>query len=463
MIGIAFRFELGRYHATPWGSHVNDAAIEWPPSPWRILRSLYATSRSNLSLQPLSTEIDAALLQLAAAPPPRYELPAAAAAHTRHYVPSWQWSPSKHDTDRVLDGFLALDPESEVVAWWDTRLDRPKRAALDAAATALGHLGRSESVCTARIVDGPPPEAPTAAPLDPAGLSGEHDEIMTLLVPSSHDLDHLSVSVADLRRKRLLVPPGTEWVDYGVRRGKPIPAPAPSDSRPTLARFRVHGARPGIRDAVALGSFVRAALQRQFDRDREGITSTVFSGHDGGRPRVDQHRHAHYLATPDPDGRRIDHVVVWAPEGFGPPEVAALSRLTKLHLRDRPDPLQVVLTALGDHESLRLPMLVGPAPEWASLTPFGLVRHTKRRAGRAVDGPVDQIARELTLRGFPSPNAIELIKGPWLEHRRSRPGRPNLEAPRAVGARLSFEAPVSGPIALGALSHFGLGLFVPSR
>ena len=32
MLGLAIRFELGRYHATPWGSHVNDATVEWPPA-----------------------------------------------------------------------------------------------------------------------------------------------------------------------------------------------------------------------------------------------------------------------------------------------------------------------------------------------------------------------------------------------------------------------------------------------
>ncbi len=31
MIEIAFRFTAGRYHATPWGRHVNEGVPEWPP------------------------------------------------------------------------------------------------------------------------------------------------------------------------------------------------------------------------------------------------------------------------------------------------------------------------------------------------------------------------------------------------------------------------------------------------
>ena len=40
MISISLRFSTGRFHATPWNRHVNEGVPEWPPSPWRILRSI---------------------------------------------------------------------------------------------------------------------------------------------------------------------------------------------------------------------------------------------------------------------------------------------------------------------------------------------------------------------------------------------------------------------------------------
>src|SRR6266508_6988675 len=40
---LAVRFPLGRYHATAWDRSVNEGAVEWPPSPWRLLRALVAT------------------------------------------------------------------------------------------------------------------------------------------------------------------------------------------------------------------------------------------------------------------------------------------------------------------------------------------------------------------------------------------------------------------------------------
>ena len=39
---VSISFPLGRYHATPGDRHVNEGAIEWPPSPWRLVRALVA-------------------------------------------------------------------------------------------------------------------------------------------------------------------------------------------------------------------------------------------------------------------------------------------------------------------------------------------------------------------------------------------------------------------------------------
>lgn len=465
MVGLAMRFELGRYHATPWGSHVNDATVEWPPSPWRILRALYAVTRSNVEVARRRTEIDAALEQLARAHPPSYELPAASASHTRHFVPSRLYSPSAlGKTDKVLDGFLAVDPSAELVAWWDAELDQNQLEGLEAAVSALGYLGRSESVCSGRVVVASAPGELAAAPVAECDRDTCR-ELVRLLCPAGDDpLVALSISVTQLRRKRLLTPPGTAWVDYTVLLSSPPPPPPVPRERPTLARFRVRGgARPGMREAVAVADAVRAALQARYGRRNDDESSAVLSGRAGDAPRADQHRHAHYLVTPDADGRRVDHVVVWAPEGFGPEEVTALSDLRDVRLRRAPEPLRLALSALGDPEQLRLPDLLGPAVVWRSLTPFGLSRHPKVRGGRVTDGPVDQIRRELAVRGLPDASDIGLLRGPWLEYRRSRPRRSRLDASRAVGARIVFPEAILGPLALGALSHFGLGLFVPER
>lgn len=130
-------------------------------------------------------------------------------------------------------------------------------------------------------------------------------------------------------------------------------------------------------------------------------------------------------------------------------------------MRDLPEPLPVALVALGDTDTLDLTELLGPARRWRTRTPFGLTRHPKRRSGKTADGPEDQLRRELVARELPEPDSIRLLRGPWLEYRRTRPGVSRLEAPHAVGIELEFSDELRGPLALGALCHFGLGLFVP--
>lgn len=55
MIAISLTFPAGRYHATPWDRHVNEGAVEWPPSPWRLLRSLVAVWKRTLPDAPSRT------------------------------------------------------------------------------------------------------------------------------------------------------------------------------------------------------------------------------------------------------------------------------------------------------------------------------------------------------------------------------------------------------------------------
>lgn len=468
MVGLAVAFDLGRYHATTWGAHVNEATVEWPPSPWRLLRALYSAGRTNVHLHSAHADVERALTALARARPPSFELPPSAAGHSRHYVPLAGHSPTSQDkTSLVIDAFCALDPTRELRAWWDVELDDSAHDALSATAAAVGYLGRSESVCTMRLLRESASAEPDALPVaELAGTAWDDAERVELLVVD-HDADDpvavLGTSVTELRRGRMLVPAGVRRVTYAVRSdGAGPPKPAPPAPRPTIAHLRVAGgARPALTDAVTVTHVLRAALQRRFDRERTGARSAILSGHDVQGPRRDQHAHAHYLAVPGRDLRRVDHLFVWAPEGFGPGEVTAIAGLRDLRMRDAPEPFRVALVALGDTDALSLPKLVGPCVCWRSLTPMALTRHAKRRGGRTVDGAEDQVARELTLRGFPRPQEIELLRGAWMRFASTRPGTSRRDAPTVVGVRLRFAQPVSGPIALGGLSHFGMGLFSP--
>lgn len=472
MLGLAISFDLGRYHANPWGSHVNDAATEWPPSPWRLIRALYSVARTNVGLAERQPAIDRALQALVDAAPPVFELPPVAAAHTRHYMPESSYSAVRSgDTAKVLDGFLAIDREAELRAWWDVALDSEAWEALDAAARSLGYLGRSESVCTAHLVREGGPESVSGGPAESIATEEGEWELVDLLCPRREEgLDAIAVSVTELRKGRRLVPPGTEWVTYAVPRAEPPARRSRGESgrspQPTLALLRLRGSgRPAIAEAVAVGQALRSALQSVYGARNGGGASATFSGRAGDRPRNEQHRHAHYLSLPDRHERRVDRLVVWAPEGFDQGEVAALAGVSFLSLHEVAETcLPTALAALGTEDDLQLPELLGRSTSWRSLTPFGLVRHPKRRRGRVVDSPEDQVRRELAHRDLPEPEKVTFDeRGSWHRFRSSKAGQSRLERASVFGVRLRFAEPVCGPIALGAFSHFGLGLMRPDR
>ncbi len=83
-VTIKLTFPAGRYHATPWGRHVNEGVPEWPPSPWRLLRALVAVWRRTCADLP-EAQMKRLLTPLALAP--RFKLPPHRVAHTRHAMP----------------------------------------------------------------------------------------------------------------------------------------------------------------------------------------------------------------------------------------------------------------------------------------------------------------------------------------------------------------------------------------
>lgn len=192
-----------------------------------------------------------------------------------------------------------------------------------------------------------------------------------------------------------------------------------------------------------------------------------------GRP-LTGHRHAHLLPLDlDGDGH-LDHILIHAPMGLGSSAQRAIRTLKRTWTKGGVGELRVALAGQGGLDHIRrLPSqiqpgvnaLLGPvggARGWTSLSPFVPPRHLKRRGKNTIAG---QLAAELASRGLPQPTEVELL--PWddqtrvLRHAvrvRAFPARrPPVDACFAV--RLTFEDPLTGPLALGYGCHFGLGLF----
>jgi len=212
-------------------------------------------------------------------------------------------------------------------------------------------------------------------------------------------------------------------------------------------------------------------------RRTEHFSSRVLSGKAADGSFLRSNGHAHYLPTAegDEDPRRLTHVTVYAADGFGSEEVAALSGLRDLALGELK--LHTQLVGLGRPTDFRA-RLLGRGRIWESATPYLAHRHVKRR-GQKKDTPylqgddpqaafVELSARELVeRRGLGTLLRVESLppragQPKPLEFRRNRdrPGDDGLHRPCRF-LRLTFTEPVDGPLCLGHACHFGLGLFLP--
>lgn len=243
--------------------------------------------------------------------------------------------------------------------------------------------------------------------------------------------------------------------------------------------------RPLLTEAVALGEWARLAALGRYGRLTGGGRSAVLSGR-GREGPLTGHRHAFYLPSDEDGDGRLDHLTVFAPAGFSEVEAEALASLERLWDRERPE---VRLTLLGLFDAAELARhhpWAAPAAVWESVTPYVLTRHPKRyrdgrpklnQRGEQVDGPQDQVRREWALRqadaagALPDLVAVELTAGcylerlgqtvRWAEFRRWRERGQGIHTPWYCGLRLTFAAPVPGPLALGYACHYGLGQFQP--
>lgn len=457
---LALSFPWGLYHGNPWGRHVNEGVVEWPPSPWRILRALYATWQTHGP--DIEAHVVEATLQALAAPP-TYLMPyPVTESHTRHYLPD-----TAHGTDKAIDAFMVLERGATLGVRWPQALEASQRQALGRLAELLPYLGRAESVCEGQLLG----EDEAIGGRECRPVFAEEDALdgatVRLLTPSPPlDLPALLARPVTVRAKGLLDPPGAYWQPYTA----PEPVRPPMTSRPrahpplkppTAVRWAIaEAARPSVHSVLAVTSVLRQACMSRYGTP----PSPILAGKDSDGAPLEGHRHAHYLALDEDKDRLLDHLIVWVPAGLDPVAVAALAGVTELrgygHLPDF-RPARLGVEALGSI-AVAAPTLVGPATRWITQTPFVPPRHGKRHQPWEEHVAI-QVREELARRGFPDPSSIRLVAGAWLSFRRHRINERLADARRPAGVEITFPDPVGGPLAIGALSHFGLGLFLPDR
>ncbi|MCY4528192.1 MAG: type I-U CRISPR-associated protein Csb2 [Chloroflexi bacterium] len=478
MVAIKFTFTANRYHATQWGRHVNEGVLEWPPSPWRMLRGIVATWRR--TLPELPSERVEPILEALALEYPGFHLPPASTGHTRHYMPYNEGT--RERTTLVLDPFVAIQPKKSLFAVWpNVSLDSQQQSDLERILRNMPYLGRAESWVEASIATDHP--KPNSCAVE-SGLFPEGDwEVVRTLVPHSHiGLKELQVETSELRVEGRIDPQGAHWYPYVRRRDcftsfqTDRPRRTARSEGATVVRFALSGkVLPMAFDTLRWGEVARKAAMSKFGRQNDGAASEALSGKDAAKNPLRGHRHAFYLPTDEDGDGRLDHLTVWAPGGLDASAIRAVFAMEELaHPKGQGDPLQLAYQAHGKADDfIGVSRLFDTSKRWRSLTPYVLTRHRKRDS----DSPEEQVAREAALRWEGRRLRSVRVKHPRKHMAPMRQGRSDGFRPfdfftyrqgggsNAGGAfnfELKFEEEVCGPIALGFACHYGLGLFVPS-
>lgn len=431
MLAIEIRFLTGRYHANPWGRHVNEGAAEWPPSPWRLQRALVCAANrliSQANIQPL--------LHLLAQQPPSLHLPPITQAHTRHYVPVGP------DTRMMIDAFTVMEQGATVAFLWpDLTLDPNHQELLSTLSKGLRYFGRAESWTQVNVSDNA--WSVQARPLQPDETPSPAGHRLLCPKPDA-TLAQLMATTREARKTTLLRPPGARWIDYQISL-PPAPPTRGAAADPTVVIFSLRNPKP-IRRTQTLSvadAFRRHLLPLQ-------PTSPTLVGKRDGQPRADGHQHLHILPDGPAQTDNLDRIILWAPEGFGSGEQAVLAALQSFPYHGT----QVGLFPWG-----ALPHahdLQHASASWASFTPYLMERHPKD----GKDSLTDQLTTDCLRKGLPAPMITPVSPPPGRYVLRRGPRRPPAEPPQWL--RLEFPCPVQGPLCLGANSHFGMGRFVPA-
>jgi CRISPR-associated protein Csb2 len=502
MVAISIRFLTGRYHATPWGKHVNEGIPEWPPSPWRLLRALVAAWQTVCRSIPQAEA--GPIFSALASVPPFYSLPPAGAGHSRSFMP---WFKKNYD-DRVMifDTFVALQKTANAyLIWPDLELDSGQVANLAEMLKSIGYLGRAESWCEMSLVGEAP--QPNCFPLHSLAINTlqDYEEVRVLCpeaLPAEELQEGLFIETAQMRtEKKLLNPPGSCWVTYARKRGvfetgriKKDLIERRKDSADVVAAVYTldRYVLPPLQETVIVGENARSALMGRYGRLFNGEASLIFSGRDENGP-LKGHQHAYYLSHDHDNDGRLDHLTVYAPGGFNEYERRALGSLREipwgcnagLRSLDESRRLKVLLLGFYRENELSCALTVAsPAVCWQSVTPYVLTRHPKtfrdgrpklNRYGEQVDGAEDQIRREwakmqvssTALPPIKKISRLNVLERPgsgairWLSFQTRKQRGSGKTAGLSCGLVIEFEKQVKGPLAFGYGCHYGLGQFEP--
>ncbi len=468
MFTIEVEFLRGVFDA---GGKDDETIPEWPPHPARLLNGLIASTET-------AREIDAIRwFEDQSAPTIDASTEVADCGGRSSYVPT---NRREKDTDsygrfvgRKALGprtWRAVSPADPLIRYtWDANPPESTSALIDDVVGRLPYLGRSTSPVVARVdlSDERRESSTTWSPV----ATGEIGT--TLQVPGPGYVAELEEAHAD-GRQPWEVP--RRSVDYDVQPPSPRPSAATiaSPYGELIVLGFADGRRLGVGHAVTVSSRLREAIESHLDggplvlrglppkhrrtaaelslsapRQQVIIAGLPFVGHD----HADGDLRGIGLALPvdiDPEDRRL--------------VLRGLSRVIDNGLTLGRLGLIGLDPSVQRLDTLRPDRWTRSSRGWVTATPISANRHHRRISPAVLEAEVVASCEHLDL---PRPEVIRVSTGPLLAGTQTLSARQRLrhgkeKATASFHAAVQFADEVSGPIVLGSMRRYGLGLMLPA-
>ena len=410
MIIIGITFISGKYHATPWGSHVNEGNLEWPPSPYRLLRAIIASWKYNLN--EIEGSVVYNIIKKLSSKHPRFFLPNISSGHTRHYMPESSIAKEKISTNMIIDTFISINKRDTVyLIWNDVDMEDSLKTEFEKILKHIHYFGRTESWCDVKLCNDV--RKPNCFPLednkqDTNDVSKQDWEIVKVMTPASNiTLENLYTTTDNLRKEEGKVRPNGASETLYVIEHQPdlILTSRVEPKRVQIVRYAIASTvNPQNTDTLSVAEVFRKAAQSQFGKYNDNKSSDILSGKNSDGKILSGHTHAFYIPTDENLDGRIDHinVVVWGKTNLEIPTkvLDSLLKIKNLHSTYHLTyPIRLVIEGYGNIEDYRHLPILDKAKRWRSHTPLVLSRHIKYKEKgkdqKITESPEEQIKREL--------------------------------------------------------------------
>ncbi len=479
MILLSLRYISGKYHATPYDRNVNEGEIEYPPSPYRIIRTLIDTWKRKLNAYN-NTDYENLVINILGklSTPPLFYLPHISKGFTLNYLNENDLKDSSKG-QLIYDSFVSINPNEKIlILWKDVNLNNKEIEIFKNLLKNVNYIGRSESWTEIKLENNDNINIGSFN-CYPINTNDNITMVKVALPISIKDylnrnngftnldwLESLEYDTEKLLDKHMDKPPGLIYVPYRIPEDIIRVKHTYIDS---IGKNKFYGViyslnsqiLPLITDSILIGERMHTKVIGVYKKEFNNISSTLSGICDDGTIMMG-HRHIFISPIDFNNDGRIDHIIIKSKLELTENEIYCLDSIKSLWQNNgKPDIHLVPIEWLTNNES----KFINKSRVFQSQTPFVLNKHFRRGRGDYLEWVKKQVNEELSYIGLPNPKTINLLnkaqvpqKFHWLDFKRNRKGD---LSKIGYGFELTFENEINMPFNIGYASHFGLGLFMP--